>query len=105
MLVDFFRPEEIAERVVAALTNPAHFAPLRERARQTIVDSRQLRSETDLFAGAVEADCADGLTGQTDRPVSTELTKRSVMKNFSAKTPAKKCFAKKGEGQMTLALA
>lgn len=43
LLVDFFRPEEIAERVVAALADPAHFAPLRVRARQTIVDRYDLK--------------------------------------------------------------
>ena len=43
VLVDFFRPEEIAERVVAALADPAYFAPLRFRARQTIVDRYDLQ--------------------------------------------------------------
>jgi len=43
LLVDFFRPEEIAERVVAALADPAQFAPMRVRARQTIVDRYDLQ--------------------------------------------------------------
>lgn len=43
LLVDFFRPEEIAERVVAALAEPTQFAPMRVRARQTIVDRYDLQ--------------------------------------------------------------
>ena len=44
LLVDFFRPDEIAERVVAALESPAAFAPLREQARRTVVDKYDLKS-------------------------------------------------------------
>ena len=43
VLVDFFRPADIAERVVAALADPAYFAPLRVRARQTIMDRYDLK--------------------------------------------------------------
>jgi glycosyltransferase involved in cell wall biosynthesis len=44
LLVDFFRPDEIAERVVAALESPAAFAPLREQARRTVVEKYDLKS-------------------------------------------------------------
>lgn len=42
VLVDFFKPEEIAERVVTALAEPESFAKIRERARQTIVETYDL---------------------------------------------------------------
>ena len=44
LLVDFFRPDEIAERVVAALESPAAFAPLRAQARRTVVEKYDLKS-------------------------------------------------------------
>lgn len=43
LLVDFFRPAEIAERVVAALAEPERFAELRARARQTVVEGYDLK--------------------------------------------------------------
>jgi glycosyltransferase involved in cell wall biosynthesis len=43
LLVDFFSPEAIAERVDHALTHQAELAPLRERARQTVVERFDLR--------------------------------------------------------------
>ncbi len=43
VLVDFFRPEEIAERVVEVLAEPERFTSLREHARQTIVESYDLK--------------------------------------------------------------
>ena len=44
LLVDFFAPEEIAEKVVHALRKPAAFAPLREQARQTILEHYDLHT-------------------------------------------------------------
>jgi glycosyltransferase involved in cell wall biosynthesis len=44
LLVDFFSPEEIAERVIEALEDSRSFASLRQNARQTIVDRYDLRS-------------------------------------------------------------
>lgn len=44
LLVDFFSPRELADRVVAALADPAAFAPLRHRARRTVVDNYDLRT-------------------------------------------------------------
>ena len=44
LLVDFFRPDEIADHVVAALESSAAFAPLREQARRTVVDKYDLKS-------------------------------------------------------------
>ena len=44
LLVDFFSPKEVAERVVAALENPRVFSGLRERARRTVIDTYDLRS-------------------------------------------------------------
>lgn len=42
-LVDFFKPAEIAEAVVEALADPAQWATLREKARQCIVESYDLK--------------------------------------------------------------
>lgn len=42
-LADFFQPEEIAERVVEALAEPARFISLREHARRTVVDTYDLK--------------------------------------------------------------
>ena len=44
LLVDFFSPEEIADRVVEALEDPRAFASLRQNARQTVLDRYDLRS-------------------------------------------------------------
>lgn len=44
LLVDFFSPEQIADRVIEALEDPKSFASLRSNARQTIVDRYDLRS-------------------------------------------------------------
>jgi glycosyltransferase involved in cell wall biosynthesis len=44
LLVDFFNPAEIAERVIAALEEPTAFSAIRQRARQTVVDNYDLRS-------------------------------------------------------------
>jgi glycosyltransferase involved in cell wall biosynthesis len=44
LLVDFFSPEEIAERVVEALEDRRAFASLRQNARQTVLDRYDLRS-------------------------------------------------------------
>jgi glycosyltransferase involved in cell wall biosynthesis len=43
LLVDFFSSEQIAERVVAALAEPGRFAKMRARARQTIVETYDLK--------------------------------------------------------------
>jgi glycosyltransferase involved in cell wall biosynthesis len=44
LLIDFFKPAEIADRVVAALQDPLAFADVRLRARQTIVENYDLRT-------------------------------------------------------------
>jgi len=44
LLVDFFSPEQIADRVIEALEDKKSFASLRQNARQTIVDRFDLRS-------------------------------------------------------------
>lgn len=44
LLVDFFSPQQIAERAVAVLSDPAAFADLRTAARQTVVQRYDLRS-------------------------------------------------------------
>lgn len=44
LLVDFFSPVEIADTVCAALAEPARFAPLRERARQHIIEHYDLNT-------------------------------------------------------------
>jgi glycosyltransferase involved in cell wall biosynthesis len=43
LLVDFFSPEAIAERVAYALEHQAELAPLRERARETVVRRYDLK--------------------------------------------------------------
>jgi hypothetical protein len=42
--VDFFEPDEIAEKVIAALADDKAFAAIRSRARETILDRYDLRS-------------------------------------------------------------
>jgi glycosyltransferase involved in cell wall biosynthesis len=44
LLVDFFSPQQIADRAVQVLAEPEAFAPLRARARQTVVERYDLRS-------------------------------------------------------------
>lgn len=44
LLVDFFSPEQIADRIIDALEDSRSFASLRRNARQTIVDRFDLRS-------------------------------------------------------------
>jgi len=44
LLVDFFSPDEIAERVIEALEQPGSFASLRRNARETVIDRYDLRS-------------------------------------------------------------
>lgn len=44
LLVDFFKPEEIAERVIAALADAGAFSTLRTHARRTVVEKYDLRS-------------------------------------------------------------
>ena len=44
LLVDFFSPEQIADRAIDALEDRKAFASLRQNARQTIVDRYDLRS-------------------------------------------------------------
>lgn len=44
LLVDFFSPEEIADRVIEALEDPRSFASLRQNARATVLDRYDLRS-------------------------------------------------------------
>lgn len=43
LLVDFFSPEEIADRVIEALEDARAFASLRQNARQTVIDRYDLR--------------------------------------------------------------
>jgi glycosyltransferase involved in cell wall biosynthesis len=44
LLVDFFSPEQIADRVIAALEDSRSFASIRQNARQTVLDRYDLRS-------------------------------------------------------------
>jgi glycosyltransferase involved in cell wall biosynthesis len=44
LLVDFFAPDEIAERIVEALEDRRSFASLRHNARQTVLDRYDLRT-------------------------------------------------------------
>lgn len=42
VLVDFFRPEEVADRVIAALADPGAFQDIRRNARETVRDRYEL---------------------------------------------------------------
>jgi glycosyltransferase involved in cell wall biosynthesis len=44
LLVDFFKPDEIAHRVIAALEAPQDFAALRKNARQSVIEAYDLKS-------------------------------------------------------------
>jgi glycosyltransferase involved in cell wall biosynthesis len=44
LLVDFFSPEQIADRLIDALEDSKSFASLRQNARQTIVNRFDLKS-------------------------------------------------------------
>jgi glycosyltransferase involved in cell wall biosynthesis len=44
LFVDFFSPEQIADRVIEALEDRKSFASLRQNARQTVIDRFDLRS-------------------------------------------------------------
>lgn len=44
LLVDFFRPDHIASRVIEALFRPDQFRPLRKQARQTVIDRYDLKT-------------------------------------------------------------
>jgi glycosyltransferase involved in cell wall biosynthesis len=44
LLVDFFSPEQVADRVIEALEDERSFASIRRNARQTIVDRYDLRT-------------------------------------------------------------
>lgn len=44
LLVDFFSPKDISERVVAALEDPGAFSALRENARRTVVEKYDLET-------------------------------------------------------------
>ena len=43
LLVDFFSPKQIAEQVTQALESSGDFIPIRQRARQTIIDCYDLQ--------------------------------------------------------------
>ncbi len=44
LLVDFFKPDEIADRIIEALEDRRAFASLKQNARQTVLDRYDLRS-------------------------------------------------------------
>lgn len=44
LLVDFFSPAKIAERMIAVLEDPEAYARMRDQARQTIVENYDLKS-------------------------------------------------------------
>jgi glycosyltransferase involved in cell wall biosynthesis len=44
LLVDFFEPDEIAQKVIAALEAPGDFAALRKNARQSVIEAYDLKS-------------------------------------------------------------
>ncbi len=43
ILVDFLKPEEIAEKVIAALAEPEAFNAMRTQARQTVIEKYDLK--------------------------------------------------------------
>jgi len=44
LLVDFFNPEHLANTVAAVLENPVQYLPIRDRARQTVVERYDLKT-------------------------------------------------------------
>ena len=59
LLVDFFKPDQIADAVVRALENPEAMLPIRKRARQTVLDRYDLKTvclpaQIDLISEAAE---------------------------------------------------
>jgi len=70
LLVDFFSPNELAEKVIEALANRARFAPLRKAARDTIIQRYDLNS-TCLPAQISLVDAlASGVLGSQGHPSS-----------------------------------
>jgi len=78
LLVDFFSPPEIAERVVAGLAEPERFADLRARARQTIVERYDLKriclpAQTTLIAQIAGQGGQPGPAAPADAPRSERV--------------------------------
>jgi glycosyltransferase involved in cell wall biosynthesis len=71
LLVDFFKPGEIAERAIDALADPEAFQALRVNARQTIVDRYDLKQiclpEQLRFLEGVSAKCSLCANGRDAR--------------------------------------
>jgi len=78
VLVDFFSPTEIGERVVAGLAEPERFADLRARARQTIVERYDLKriclpAQTTLIAQIAGQGGQPGPAAPADAPRSERV--------------------------------
>ena len=54
LLVDFFSPREIAEKVVEALTNPAKFALMRQNARKTVIKNYNVQQSIQQYQHLLE---------------------------------------------------
>ncbi len=54
LLVDFFSPREIAEKVDEALTNPAKFALMRQNARKTVIKNYNVQQSVQQYQHLLE---------------------------------------------------
>ena len=54
LLVDFFLPREIAEKVDEALTNPAKFALMRQNARKTVIKNYNVQQSVQQYQHLLE---------------------------------------------------
>ena len=54
LLVDFFSPREIAEKVDEALTNPAKFALMRQNARKTVIKNYNVQKSIQQYQHLLE---------------------------------------------------
>jgi glycosyltransferase involved in cell wall biosynthesis len=54
LLVDFFSPEDIAKKALAVLEKPADYQPMRQAARQTIIDRFDLQKLLPLHEKLIE---------------------------------------------------
>ena len=55
LLMDFFSPNEIAEKVVKVLENPKKFALMRQNARKTVIKNYAIQQSLQQYQHLIEA--------------------------------------------------
>lgn len=70
VLVDFFSPEDIANKTLAALKNPQDYIPLRQAARQTIIDRFDLQKLLPLHEKLIAQIAAKQFPPQVQREIN-----------------------------------